>query len=254
MEPPSTPGPSVLIVDCPDARYIPALQQAPAVSALAAECQKQGLQQQQQQQQQQGIATASSAVGSAGPAVGRPPPGGRLTVIVHLGVADVVASPAYQQWMGSFGGGCTHLVVSADSQRATTVRSFAQLQAQLNLLEPAAFQLGAFAEQPAQQQMVQHNAAGAPVVAAPNMCKVVLCPARHQGVDLSEVPEPLDVAAHQAAMGDAHPEGMQQALQAFQDVRRQLQAGDKQEAGEQAGQGQQGAEAVTPPALVGISR
>ncbi|KAF8070965.1 TRZ4 [Scenedesmus sp. PABB004] len=124
MDPPELPGACLVVVDCPSAAYLPALQDAPALAALREQ--------------------AAAGGGGAGGAAATAAPAGRL-VLVHLGPAEVTGSDAYRAWLAGFGARAEHLAAAADAQAAPTTLRAAVLQAQLNAIEPDVFSLQGFA-------------------------------------------------------------------------------------------------------------
>lgn len=274
MDPPMSPGASVLVVDCPDVSYLPALAQAAAVKSFVQTCEQQAqqasVQQQEHPQQQQQPATA------CGPSVATAKP----LVVVHMAAAAVISSPEYQSWLSQFGPCCTHLLVSADGQLVTTTRAAAALQGQLNVLEPDVFRLDGFREisntLERSLSSAHHNgstastAAGGSdsahitsllskgvslpddwqsmglkvtagtdstgsIILSQDQVKYKLSPARYYGLDLSDIRLPAAVDAIQSDVRVNHPKVMQ-LLQEYQYQKQQMLQG------------------AVPPQLQGIDR
>lgn len=242
MNPPTMMGPCLIVVDCPSLDYLPALQADPTL---------QQLQQDAQQQQQQGGSSQPTADTPAAAAAGAAQEAGasnsqtaasesRLFVVVHLGPAGVSSSSEYSAWCAGFGRTAQQLFVSGDGQLCTTTRRAAQLQAQLNVIEPEVFSLqgmSAMKEQAQQLQQQQQappgdapmqdaaepaaDAANAPGAGgagsgmqvfrgAPDGLVYKLMPPRVQGLSQEEaITQPPDLAAIQAEVRGQHPKVMQ---------------------------------------------
>lgn len=159
MNPPTMMGPCLIVVDCPSLDYLPALQADPTL---------QQLQQDAQQQQQQGGSSQPTADTPAAAAAGAAQEAGasnsqtaasesRLFVVVHLGPAGVSSSSEYSAWCAGFGRTAQQLFVSGDGQLCTTTRRAAQLQAQLNVIEPEVFSLQGMSAMKEQAQQLQQQ-------------------------------------------------------------------------------------------------
>jgi hypothetical protein len=171
MSVPSLPGPCLVILDCPSLDYLPALQANPTLQALQQEAQQLQPLQQSPQQQQDGTpadaAAAAAAQAAAAPAAAANGAGQRQggaagdaevrkrVVLVHVGPQQVSSSAAYVAWCAGFGPSADQLFISGGGQQVCTVRRAAQLQAQLNVIEPEVFQLGGFLASQGQQQQQQ---------------------------------------------------------------------------------------------------
>lgn len=202
MSTPTTPGPCLVVVDCPSLDYLPALQAEPALQQLQQECQQQG-------QAGGAAAAAAGGAGTNGSSSSEAAPRKRY-VLVHMGPAAVARNEQYAAWCAGFGPAADHLFVSKDSQLCCTTRRAAQLQAQLNLIEPQVFSLQGFQDQQ-QQQGGSGDAAkqGAVVVAAaagagregleaPDGSVFTLVPARSQGVTMdTAITQAFDLEAVQ---------------------------------------------------------
>ncbi|RMZ53860.1 hypothetical protein APUTEX25_005606, partial [Auxenochlorella protothecoides] len=105
---PATPGPVVLVVDCPSAAYLPALAASEDLQTFA-----------------QGGNKAS-----------------KVACIVHLTPAGVLALPEYQAWAARFDPGASHILASAAGKAGQPVmRAAAGVQAKLNALDATVFPL-----------------------------------------------------------------------------------------------------------------
>lgn len=176
MASPTMPGPCLIIVDCPSLDYLPALQADPTLLQLQQESAQQQLP--QPQQQQQGAADGGAAVGDAAAAAGGSSNGSssggdagvvqprKRFVLVHTGPAQVSRSKEYAAWCASFGPAADQLFASSDGQRCTTTRRAAQLQAQLNVIEPDVFPLQGFAAIKQQQEEASGSQQGAAAAAS----------------------------------------------------------------------------------------
>lgn len=167
MNPPTMMGPCVIVVDCPSLDYLPALQADPTLLQLQQDAQK---------QQQQGGASQPATYTPAAAAAGAAEEAGasngqaaasesKLFVVVHLGPAGVSSSSEYSAWCAGFGRTTQQVFVSGDAQLCTTTRRAAQLQAQLNVVEPEVFSMhGLLAmKEQAQQQQLQVSPGDAPM-------------------------------------------------------------------------------------------
>lgn len=161
------PGPCLIIVDCPSLDYLPALQSNPTLLQL----QQEAAQQQLPTPQADGAAAgdgpaAAAAVGASTNGTGSSGDAGegqprKRFVLVHTGPAEVSRSAEYAAWCAGFGAAADQLFASSDSQRCTTTRRAAQLQAQLSLVEPDVFSLQGFAALKQQQEEASSSQQGA---------------------------------------------------------------------------------------------
>ena len=158
---PGTPGPAVLVVDCPTGSYLDSLVAAPALKAWAADAEKSA----------------------------------RLQLVVHLAPAEVVRAPAYAAWAASFPPTATHVLAALAPRRGLPVmRSAAAMQAKLHALAPTVFPLqrtltDAEAEEPALPDF------GGAVVPGRDMLRFHLRPVAKRGLDSAEVPAALSAEA-----------------------------------------------------------
>jgi hypothetical protein len=197
-----------VIVDCPSLDYLPALQAEQALQQLQQEC---------QQQAQAGDTTAAAAAaggaevngGSSSSSEAAPR---KRYVLVHMGPAAVSGSEQYAAWCAGFGPAADHLYVSKDSQLCCTTRRAAELQAQLNVIEPEVFSLQGFQNQQQQQQQgssgdaaksaAAATGAGSAGQEAPDGVVLTLVPARAQGVSMdTAITQAPDLEAVQVSEG-----------------------------------------------------
>ncbi|KAL4458182.1 hypothetical protein ABPG75_013047 [Micractinium tetrahymenae] len=165
---PATPGPVVLVVDCPSETFMPALTSSPQLL----ECTSGGKRD-------------------------------KVAVVVHLSPLEVVRLPAYRDWLASFGPGATHLLVAESlSSPAPVMRKSAVLQAKLNALDPALFPLcDASATGAAGAAQLPANC-----VVGANMLRYHLRPVAKKGIDTADCPAPVDAAAEHAELREQKPE------------------------------------------------
>ncbi|KAK2075685.1 hypothetical protein QBZ16_001793 [Prototheca wickerhamii] len=158
---PGTPGPAVLVVDCPTAAHLNSLVAAPALRAWATDAEKSA----------------------------------RLQLVVHLAPAEVVRAPAYAAWAAGFPPTATHVLAALAPRRGLPVmRSAAAMQVKLHALAPTVFPLqrtltDAEAEEPALPEF------GGAVVSGRDMLRFHLRPVAKRGLDSAEVPAPLSAEA-----------------------------------------------------------
>jgi hypothetical protein len=183
----------------------------------------------QQQQRQQVRVDKASAGQSAQPAAATQEPhfGARSSngskaaaskcfVLVHMGPREVCSSDSYAAWCAGFGPAANHLFVSRFSQLDTTNRLAAELQAQLNIIEPGVFPLQlseADRQQNMQQQQQQqqgthskreqHSTADGTACSSWGMnaadgVEFKLLPERSQGINMdATITQPIDLHAVQ---------------------------------------------------------
>jgi hypothetical protein len=196
MSTPTTPGPCIIIVDCPSLEYLPALQAQQDLQQLQQECQ----QQQQQVKKEEGGDGSAAAVAGEGSGQNGSSSGGEAAprkrfIVIHMGPAVVSRSAEYRAWCAGFGSEADQMFLSRESQLCTTTLRAAQLQAQLNVIEPEVFPLQGFLDLKQQQQQQQGAVEGAgsvPAAAAagsqgmdcPDGLVFTLVPARQQGITL----------------------------------------------------------------------
>lgn len=202
MDTPTMPGPCLIIVDCPSLDYLPALKNDTTLQGLQQEARAQ----QQQQQERPPAEQPTDAAAGAGAEQAEQPVQKRF-VLVHLGPSSISSNAEYRAWCQGFGPGAQQLFVSSDGQCCSTTRRAAELQAQLNVIEPDVFSLTGLLslKQTTQQQQQQQeegaqgqdvSTAGAADAAGAGTGGVVhqaadgvvikLAPARFQGLYLDE--------------------------------------------------------------------
>ncbi|KAL6768056.1 hypothetical protein ACKKBF_B37600 [Auxenochlorella protothecoides x Auxenochlorella symbiontica] len=169
---PATPGPVVLVVDCPSAAYLPALAASEDLQTFA-----------------QGGNKAS-----------------KVACIVHLTPAGVLALPEYQAWAARFDPGASHILASAAGKAGQPVmRAAAGVQAKLNALDATVFPLQ-------QSLLPSDGAGSERAIPLPggvagdNLLRFNLRPVAKRGLDSSEVPEALSAEAVRAELA-ASPAG-----------------------------------------------
>ena len=176
VDPPS-PGPVVLIADCPSEDYLPALQRSPELRAVAA---------------------TAAAEGSREP----------VACIVHLAPAAVVATEAYAAFVATFPE-AQHIFAgrgaAAPVEAAPVMLASAAVQARMSALSPEFFPDHSLSwgragggQQPAAAGPSGSLPAGAPAgaVAGRNLLKYHLRPAAKRGLeDPPEVPDRFASAA-----------------------------------------------------------
>lgn len=205
MASPTMPGPCLIILDCPSLDHLAALQAEPMLQQLQQESAAQPA-----PQAAGDAAAAQNGSGNGSGESGEAAPRKRF-VLVHMGPAEVSRSAAYAAWCAGFGPGADQLFASSDGQRCTTTRRAAQLQAQLNVIEPDVFPLQGFAALKQQQQEQQQEkekdpqqgaAAAAGVQSVDGADGVVfrLVPARMQGLCIeAALTQPPDLEAVQVS-------------------------------------------------------
>jgi hypothetical protein len=219
MSTPTTPGPCIVVVDCPSLEYLPGLQAQQALQQLQQECQQQ--QQVKKEEGGDGSAAAAAAAGGAGQNGNSGGSGGEAAprkrfIVIHMGPRAVSMSAEYRGWCAGFGSGADQMFLSRDSQLCTTTLRAAQLQAQLNVIEPEVFPLQGFLDLKQRQQQLQGANGGGgsqPAAAAaaaagrqgldcPDGLVFTLVPARQQGINLdTAINHAPDFEAVQVRMG-----------------------------------------------------
>ncbi|GAB4820364.1 hypothetical protein N2152v2_007410 [Parachlorella kessleri] len=166
---PSTPGPVILVVDCPSQEFVEGLVSAPALARWA-----------------------------------HPENRDKVACVVHLGERGVTRLPAYRAWLASFGGGTTHMLVGeSQGTGVPTVKGFATLQARLNTLDAALFplmHLGDAVGGEAGAGLGERSVVGA------NMLRYHLRPLKQKGLDSKEVSPAFDAVAVQQQFREKKPE------------------------------------------------
>ena len=164
----STPGPMVVIADCPTPEHLPALSSSSALRDAA----------------------AAAALEPAGA------PDQLDVCVVHLTPREVVDTPEYKAWMRSFGSKATHLMAGL-VVGATVMESAARLQATLNSIDGTVFPLHCTSS----SALGLHDGPGGvlppglPANAVPgrNLHKFHLRPAARIGLDESEASGGVDL-------------------------------------------------------------
>lgn len=166
---PTTPGPVVLVVDCPSPAFLPALTSAPGLARWT-----------------QGEEAD------------------RVACLVHLAERSVTRLPAYRAWMGRFPPSATHVLVGESQGRGVpTLKGFGTLQAKLNALDPLLFPLMHLRDAAGGEAA---DDVGKGCVIGSNMLRYHLRPLAKKGLDTEECSQPLDAAEVQRAFREGKPE------------------------------------------------
>ncbi|KAK3270827.1 tRNAse Z trz4, mitochondrial [Cymbomonas tetramitiformis] len=188
---PPTPGPVVLVVDCPTPRHLAALLAAPQLAAYA------------------GPADGEGRRDIRGDERGREER--TLTCVVHLSPAEVVALPEYTAWMASCRGSPQHLLVNAASCNYSPAPSaFSDnLQKRLHCVHKEFFPLPAAAPtMPASYAAALTRLEHSGVNQAPghHLLKYHLRPIRKQGLDAESTPTVTSFEAVRSKLKQEQPE------------------------------------------------
>eukprot|EP00899_Mesostigma_viride_P020766 jgi/Mesvir1/28691/Mv11183-RA.1 len=235
---PSTPGPVVLIVDCPSLAYVTSLTTSAHLNELAGL--PAGATPGGDRKMSAGAGQGNEAYGGTPTPTSNPNPtastnSNSVMCVVHLAPVEVLTSPAYRAWMACFAPHVRHITTLAGTFGARTVNlSSARLSAKLNLVHPQVFPLHTppVTLEGGAQETAKGDAAALPedlpqaappppapvlldgTVAGENLLRFHLRPLAAQGLDRSLVPPPLDVAAVQVALVDDMP-AVAEALRAM---------------------------------------
>eukprot|EP00798_Chlamydomonas_sp_ICE-L_P013437 gene13437-19293_t len=113
MNPLSSEGPLIMVVECPTQAHLTAMTQSTAMADMT-------------QVKSEGVA-------------GGPPPTPRVRIMAHFTPSHVACSSEYQAWVASLGPGWRHLLLSSGSGQLTAQQRATALQAKLNCLHPTLF-------------------------------------------------------------------------------------------------------------------
>ena len=179
---PPTPGPAVMVVDCPSEAHVE--------DALAH------------------VVTSPTLLRVKD----------RLSVAIHLSPHGVTTSPGYAALMTAMGGSQTRHIMgtgpAGQAPRATVFRSSSMVAARLSVVHPDVFPplvLDGDAAPPGQKQ--QLPAGEGPIVGG-NLAKWRLRPLSTAGLDVTSVPPPLSTAALTASFAADWPAFVTAALKA----------------------------------------
>jgi ribonuclease Z len=179
---PPTPGPAVLIVDCPSEAHV-----GDAMGHLVS-C----------------------------PTLGRVKD--RLSVAIHLSPHDVAASPGYAALMAALSGPQTKHIMGTGANgvapRATVFRSSSMVAARLSVVHPDVFPPLVLDGDAAAQEQQQAAGAGDGPIAGGNLVRWRLRPLSTAGLDATSVPPPLSTAALTAGFAADWPSFVSAALKA----------------------------------------
>lgn len=175
---PATPGPVLVVLDCPDESYLPALLESRALRACM-----------------------------------DPELHGRVACIAHLAPASVLRDQRYRDWAAGFGPDATHLVPSLASTAGRPVmRGGAALQAKLNALDARFFPLPLSLAVPAQGDPSMADLEGfRGTAASADLLKYTVRPLARRGTDDSDVAEPVVAATVVSEAKEAAPEAFELA-------------------------------------------
>lgn len=135
-----------------------------------------------------------------------------VACVVHLTPRSVLAEPAYQSFIASFGSEAQHILVAeSESSPVPVMKKSAILQAKLNALDPDLFPVPLEARDSAtnRPQLPPNCMVG------DNMLKYNLRPVAKRGVDKSECGEVLDIAAVHAELKENRLEALEAAAKAL---------------------------------------
>ena len=236
----TTPGATLLLLDCPTLDHWRAASTHPVIMELIRDTQ-------QQQQPGQGSVAANGSSSSSTPAAAAAGGVRKALVMVHLGSKGVIGSRAYQQWLqGELGAPWQHVIVAADDTGVGVVtRRAAQHQAKLSVVDAQVFSLKGFLEiqqglerreklqggegqgeagrqqqenghvgreQQQQEQQEGRDGEGMTYIAK-HMSKLVLTPLKYRGWDDGDVPEALDLQQVAAEAVQGGSSAVQSALE-----------------------------------------
>lgn len=154
-----TPGPILVVVDCPDGNYLSSLCQASGFS----------------------------------PWLDKELKDGQALVMIHLGPADVVSSNLYASWVGRFPKGTDHIFVNLETcQSSAVLRKSAVVQTKLNFVDDHIFPLPAVLSSPSPLNSSTYWEREG-FVLGKDLLKYWLKPVGRKGVDKSEVLEPFSL-------------------------------------------------------------
>lgn len=155
----NTPGPILIIVDCPDSHYISSLCQAPGFS----------------------------------PWLDKELADGQALVLIHLSPANVVSSNLYTHWVGRFPKGTDHVFVNLETcQSSAVLRKSAVVQTKLNFVDDHIFPLPAVLSSPSSLKSSAWEKEG--YILGKDLLKYWLKPVGKKGVDDNEVLEPFSIS------------------------------------------------------------
>lgn len=160
---PSSPGPIMILVDCPSLVYIPALTSASSIQSFYS-----GL-------------------------------GKTVNCVVHLSPASVTNCTEYQDWMANFKE-AQHLMAGRQGEDpgCPILKSSASILSKLNLICPSVFPISGFLSEKQQKPLNQHApSASTRTIIAENLLKFRFRPITALGLDSSSVPESFDMLAAQ---------------------------------------------------------
>ncbi|KAH7618880.1 putative tRNAse Z TRZ4, mitochondrial [Nannochloris sp. 'desiccata'] len=186
----ATPGPVVLILDCPSEGFISALADAEnGVGKWAADAEA----------------------------------GGKVACIVHLTPRAVLHLPAYKAFIKSFGEGPQHILVAeSEGSKIPIMKKSAALQVKLNALDSDVFSLPPEADSsstpaPAPAAAAEKaHALPANSVVGTNMLRYYLRPVAKRGFNSEECDDVLDAEAIRAELKKEKPQALLEAERAFQ--------------------------------------
>lgn len=183
---PASPGPIVLVIDCPSELYVDDLLASAVFRRY----------------------TPSGEDGASASADGARAP--RVACVVHLGPWAIVSSPRYAAWMQGFAMGTKHLVVHHPTLSGVAIlNSTETLQRKLGHLDRTAFpELPPRALADGPDALA---ALGERVLPARNLLKFILRPAARQGLEQPETKPVLSVAEIATLMETEHKDLLEQA-------------------------------------------
>ncbi|XP_024533168.1 tRNAse Z TRZ4, mitochondrial isoform X2 [Selaginella moellendorffii] len=170
---PSSPGPKVILVDCPTMFHIPSLLTANGLK---------------------GLYTSDGAASVA--------------CIVHMSPAIVVNDSKYQDWMRLFGS-TEHILAGSGCSNSLSpiLKSSAKILSKLNFACPYVFPVPGYGyESSKNQQILLQQQNNLSVTIAKNLLKFRLLPLSGLGMDGSSVPEAFDGKVHTEELIECVPE------------------------------------------------
>lgn len=194
---PSTPGPVVLVVDCPTPAHLPALLEAKGLGKYRG-ADNDGNEPQGALHAPRGDSrlAADNVQGSEGETVVNSLEGKRAVCVVHLTPANVVKHKVYQKWLNEFPHDTTnHLFVNLDaSQSSAVLRKSTAVQTKLNYLDELFFPLPSTIRPPIENSSSEFDGElGESHFRGRNLLKWTLKPIAKMGPNTDDVPKCFSV-------------------------------------------------------------
>lgn len=181
---PSTPGPLVLVVDCPSDAFIAGLVDT-----------------------QNGV--GKWAVNEEARV--------KVACIIHLAPRSVIELPAYQEFIKLFGDGPQHILVAeSEGSKIPIMKKSSALQVKLNALDPEMFALPPEADPAVPEPAASKLPANC--IVGKNMLRFHLRPVAKRGIDHEECGEILDAEAIREELKRERPQALE-AAQKAQDIK-----------------------------------